>query len=68
MNVILATIKRKRRNAKTRFIQTNRPTTNSYSDLAAGAGLLSATGLGVELSFGVGRADDPVDELLESVL
>jgi hypothetical protein len=68
MNVILATIKRKRKNGKTRLIQTNPLTTNNYSALAAGAGLLSTTGLGVGVSFGVGSAEDPDVELFESVL
>jgi len=77
MNVILATIRKRKNVETTRSIQINHRITNNYSDFAAGAGLLSvagfAAGLSLTESFGVGSAADPDEEppdveLFESVL
>ncbi|CAB4696760.1 unannotated protein [freshwater metagenome] len=51
-----------------RLIQTNLRTTSNYSDLVAGVTLFSAGALAAGVSFGVGSAAVPVEELFESVL
>ena len=68
MNVILATIKKRKNDAKMRLIQINLHTTSNYSDLVAGVTLFSTGALTAGVSFGVGRAAVPVEELFESVL